>query len=65
MPPSPPPGLPARSSAVVNEEIRRLIAAARGRSLGASERDVYEALLAEWTRARQVEEARGRYVRAA
>jgi hypothetical protein len=49
----------------VNEEIRALIAAARGRSLGVSERLVYAALLAEWTRATQAEAGRGRFVRAA
>lgn len=65
MPPPPPPGLPARSPAVVNEEIRALIAAARGRSLGASERLAYERLLLEWTRATQAEAGRGRFVRAA
>lgn len=65
MPPSPPPGLAARPSAVVNEEIRALVRAARGRLLGAQERLVYEALLAEWTRATQAEAGRGQYVRAA
>jgi hypothetical protein len=48
MPPTPPPPGLARPSAVVNEEIRALVAQAGGWLYGET-RDRYEVLVAEWT----------------
>lgn len=53
--------LAVRSAAAVNDEIRALLAVARGRRLGAAERERYERLRSEWLAA--VEQ--GRWVAAA
>jgi hypothetical protein len=64
MPPTPPPPGLARPSAVVNEEIRALVAQAGGWLYGET-RDRYEVLVAEWTVAVSVERLRGDVVKAA
>jgi outer membrane protein TolC len=64
MPPTPPDSVTTRPSAVVNEEIRALVARAGGWLYGASRRR-YEVLVAEWTVAVAAERIRGDVVKAA
>jgi len=56
MPPTPPPSGHVRPSAVVNEEIRALVAQAGGWLYGEA-RDRYEVLVEEWTVAVAAERA--------
>ncbi|MGW0905069.1 hypothetical protein [Streptomyces sp. NPDC002853] len=64
MPTTPPSPGSARSAAVVNDEIRELLAATGGWLYGQT-RDRYEVLIAEWTAVAHAESLRGEIVEAA